>query len=218
MFHSGLGLVYVIRTCVCMKYVLFCVCHAVIMVPFLSLLGFRWAQASSRVHGGVTVPSLDLSPTPRLCSFEGVCVRSVCLCVWGGCVGYQWVGYQCGCEWGIGVWMWVWLSVGVAECWCLLWVKYGNGTCTCSMGPPDLCISVVNDTNLGQALFWESPLFRCVYMYMYVCKLVHLLGIRMFTVLKVWVSSMDCVYVCQLALSTLNVLGMQLTRPWHCSE
>ena len=58
------------------------------------------------------MPSLALSPTPRLCSFEGVCVRSVCLCVWGGCVGYQWVGYQCGCEWGIGVWMWVWLSVG----------------------------------------------------------------------------------------------------------
>ena len=58
------------------------------------------------------MPSLALSPTSRLCSFQGVCVRSVCLDVWGGCAGYQRVGYQCGCEWGIGVWMWVWLSVG----------------------------------------------------------------------------------------------------------
>jgi len=77
------------------------------------------------------VPSLALSPTLCLSFFQGVFVRSVCLGVWGGCVGYQWVGYQCGCEWGIGVWMWVWLSVGAPS-------GSNMETGTCSMGPPDL--------------------------------------------------------------------------------
>jgi len=48
------------------------------------------------VHGGVVVPSLALSQTLCLSSFR-VCVGGVCVCVGG------WVGYQCGCEWDIGV-------------------------------------------------------------------------------------------------------------------